>query len=327
MRPAGKHDRAAAEVRDEKPTVDGREPREPAHEPKEQRRHRHREHELRERVGHGRGPAQPPHQHVAREHEEEERRREREEMGERLHGVGGILRGGASAPAHPAEPDHRLEFSCRRLHGPGPPTREAARAPTPPSTVHVPRHEPCVLQPGLPCAPRHRHRGRGDATHARAPRVRPADRRCVGQARRDLQARSPARGACCLRRRSWGTGCRTSRSCPTTLDTLRRKMRKLDDAKLRDFAVKPNHVVHPDTAPVEGVLLLYRGDEQPAGGRRATGPARRHGVRARRARRAAARRRESADARRRDARGRCDLRLEPAVGRDDALRRSRTSSS
>ena len=43
------------------------------------------------------------------------------------------------------------------------------------------------------------------------------------------------------------------------LDTLRRKMRKLDAAKVRDFAVTPDHVVHPDTAPVEIVLQLYRG--------------------------------------------------------------------
>ncbi len=43
------------------------------------------------------------------------------------------------------------------------------------------------------------------------------------------------------------------------LDTLRRKMRKIDAAKVREFAVKPERVVHPDTAPVEVVLQLYRG--------------------------------------------------------------------
>jgi CBS-domain-containing membrane protein len=43
------------------------------------------------------------------------------------------------------------------------------------------------------------------------------------------------------------------------LDSLRRKMKKIEAAKVRDFAVAPEHVVHPDTAPVEVVLLLYRG--------------------------------------------------------------------
>lgn len=43
------------------------------------------------------------------------------------------------------------------------------------------------------------------------------------------------------------------------LDSLRRKMRKIDAAKVREYAVKPEHVVHPDTAPVEMVLQLYRG--------------------------------------------------------------------
>jgi CBS-domain-containing membrane protein len=43
------------------------------------------------------------------------------------------------------------------------------------------------------------------------------------------------------------------------IDTLRRKMRKIDAAKVREFAVRPEHVVHPDTAPVEVVLQLYRG--------------------------------------------------------------------
>jgi len=43
------------------------------------------------------------------------------------------------------------------------------------------------------------------------------------------------------------------------IDTLRRKMRELDAATVREFAVKPEHVIHPDTAPVEVVLQLYRG--------------------------------------------------------------------
>ena len=28
---------------------------------------------------------------------------------------------------------------------------------------------------------------------------------------------------------------------------------------MRDFVVKPDHVVHPDTSPLEVVLLLYKG--------------------------------------------------------------------
>lgn len=43
------------------------------------------------------------------------------------------------------------------------------------------------------------------------------------------------------------------------IDQLRTKMLKLDRARVREFAVKPEHVVHPDTAPVEIVLQLYRG--------------------------------------------------------------------
>ena len=61
----------------------------------------------------------------------------------------------------------------------------------------------------------------------------------------------------------------------------------IDARPVREFAVKPEHVVHPDTAPVEIVLLLYRGANNlpviDARGRQA----RRHGVGARRARGAA----------------------------------------
>ncbi len=46
---------------------------------------------------------------------------------------------------------------------------------------------------------------------------------------------------------------------PDDLDTLRVKMRELESSPVRDFAVKPEHVVHPDTSPVEIVLQLYRG--------------------------------------------------------------------
>jgi CBS-domain-containing membrane protein len=44
-----------------------------------------------------------------------------------------------------------------------------------------------------------------------------------------------------------------------TLGELRERMREVEDAKLRDFVVKPDHVVHPDTSPLEIVLLLYKG--------------------------------------------------------------------
>ena len=44
-----------------------------------------------------------------------------------------------------------------------------------------------------------------------------------------------------------------------TLDELRGRMATLVDRPVREFSVKPDHVVHPDTAPVEIVLHLYRG--------------------------------------------------------------------
>jgi CBS domain-containing protein len=46
---------------------------------------------------------------------------------------------------------------------------------------------------------------------------------------------------------------------PDDLDTLRRKMGEIESAQVREFAAKPEHVVHPDTSPVEVVLQLYRG--------------------------------------------------------------------
>ncbi len=39
-----------------------------------------------------------------------------------------------------------------------------------------------------------------------------------------------------------------------TLEQLRDRMREVDSRTVRDFAVKPDHVVHPDTTPVEIVL-------------------------------------------------------------------------
>jgi CBS-domain-containing membrane protein len=43
------------------------------------------------------------------------------------------------------------------------------------------------------------------------------------------------------------------------LEDLRDKMRAVDARPVRDFVVTPEHVVHPDTAPLEIVLQLYRG--------------------------------------------------------------------
>jgi CBS domain-containing protein len=44
-----------------------------------------------------------------------------------------------------------------------------------------------------------------------------------------------------------------------TLDQLRERMRDIDARPVLEFTVKPEHVVHPETTPLELVLLLYRG--------------------------------------------------------------------
>jgi CBS-domain-containing membrane protein len=44
-----------------------------------------------------------------------------------------------------------------------------------------------------------------------------------------------------------------------TLGQLRERMRDIEDQPVREFAVQPEHVVHPDTSPLEVVLLLYKG--------------------------------------------------------------------
>ena len=51
------HDERTAEIRDEQARIHRRQPREVAHQAKEQRRHRDGEHETRQRVGHGLRPA------------------------------------------------------------------------------------------------------------------------------------------------------------------------------------------------------------------------------------------------------------------------------
>jgi CBS-domain-containing membrane protein len=44
-----------------------------------------------------------------------------------------------------------------------------------------------------------------------------------------------------------------------SLDQLRDRIREVSDRPVREFAVRPEHEVHPDTSPLEIVLLLYRG--------------------------------------------------------------------
>lgn len=44
-----------------------------------------------------------------------------------------------------------------------------------------------------------------------------------------------------------------------TLGQLREKMREIEGLAVQEFVVKPSHVVHPDTSPLELVLLLHQG--------------------------------------------------------------------
>jgi len=44
-----------------------------------------------------------------------------------------------------------------------------------------------------------------------------------------------------------------------TLDDLQQKMREVETHPVREFTVRADHVVHPDTSPIEIVLLIYRG--------------------------------------------------------------------
>jgi CBS-domain-containing membrane protein len=44
-----------------------------------------------------------------------------------------------------------------------------------------------------------------------------------------------------------------------TLDQLRDRMRAIEARPVREFAVRADHVVQPDTPPIEIVLLIYRG--------------------------------------------------------------------
>jgi CBS domain-containing protein len=45
-----------------------------------------------------------------------------------------------------------------------------------------------------------------------------------------------------------------------SVEQLRDRMRGIEASPVREFAVKPEHVVHPGTSPLETVLLLYRGE-------------------------------------------------------------------
>jgi CBS-domain-containing membrane protein len=44
-----------------------------------------------------------------------------------------------------------------------------------------------------------------------------------------------------------------------TVTQLRERMREIETEHVRHFAVKPDHVVRPDTSPMEVVMLLYKG--------------------------------------------------------------------
>jgi CBS domain-containing protein len=44
-----------------------------------------------------------------------------------------------------------------------------------------------------------------------------------------------------------------------TLGQLREKMREIDHHPVREFTLMPEHVVHPDTTPMQIVLLLHQG--------------------------------------------------------------------
>ena len=44
-----------------------------------------------------------------------------------------------------------------------------------------------------------------------------------------------------------------------TLGQLREKMREIEHLPVRGFSVKPDRVVHPDTTPLQIILLLHHG--------------------------------------------------------------------
>jgi CBS-domain-containing membrane protein len=46
---------------------------------------------------------------------------------------------------------------------------------------------------------------------------------------------------------------------PDTIDDLRARMREIEDKPVKEFVIDAPHVIHPDTSPLEVVLMLYRG--------------------------------------------------------------------
>jgi CBS-domain-containing membrane protein len=44
-----------------------------------------------------------------------------------------------------------------------------------------------------------------------------------------------------------------------TVEQLKRRMREIENSPVREFMIKPDHIVHPKTSPLEIVLLLYKG--------------------------------------------------------------------
>ena len=44
-----------------------------------------------------------------------------------------------------------------------------------------------------------------------------------------------------------------------TLGQLREKMKEIEHLPVREFSVKPDRVVHPDTPPLQVILLLHHG--------------------------------------------------------------------
>ena len=46
---------------------------------------------------------------------------------------------------------------------------------------------------------------------------------------------------------------------PDTIEQLRERMREIEGSAVREFVVEPDQVLHPETSPLEAVLLLYKG--------------------------------------------------------------------
>ena len=44
-----------------------------------------------------------------------------------------------------------------------------------------------------------------------------------------------------------------------TIEQLRERMREIEGTAVREYAVEPDHVLRPETSPLEAVLLLYKG--------------------------------------------------------------------